>query len=379
MRKASGPDITGGQWGGLTALATYSLLASGESPQDPRIMKATDFLLHADIVGVYALGMRSQVWLNIPKNDLIRRAIRRDAQLLLNGCKTGGVNAGLYTYLCTDPPSNTVDHSVSQYGVLGLWACSDVLEDIHDGYWRFVDQAWRRDQGEDGSWAYNAKPGSPDPQNHQPVQGSASMTAAGIATLFITQDLLRRETGLDCEGNIADANIDAGVKWMADHFSTVYQGGMPFYALYGVERIGVASGHKYFGSVDWYAQAADWLIRQQRSDGSFPSNLWSDGLSTSLYNTCFSLLFFARGRAPVAMNKLQYSINGTDANWNERPRDVSNIARWVGKETEHDLNWQISDINAPEEDWHDSPILFISGNQTLKFTPQEKEQASSVR
>src|SRR5947209_9927596 len=30
-------DETAGQWGGLTAIATYSLLAVGDNPQDPRI------------------------------------------------------------------------------------------------------------------------------------------------------------------------------------------------------------------------------------------------------------------------------------------------------------------------------------------------------
>src|SRR5689334_12283395 len=34
----------GGQWGGLTGLTTYALLAAGEKPTDPRIKSAVDFL-----------------------------------------------------------------------------------------------------------------------------------------------------------------------------------------------------------------------------------------------------------------------------------------------------------------------------------------------
>jgi hypothetical protein len=372
--KASPPDTNGGQWGGLTALSTYALLAAGESTEDPRLAKAINFLLNADISGVYALGMRSQVWLNLHKTDQIRAAIQHDAGVLLRACKTSGPNAGLYTYLSSDQADGTIDHSVSQYGVLGLWACSDADDEIPQAYWEYVDRAWRRDQGDDGSWGYNFRPGTPDPKNNQPLQGSASMTAAGVATLFITQDLLRDDRAIECEGNRSDANIDAGLKWMADHFSTIYQGDWPFYSLYGVERIGVASGHKYFGSVNWFAQGVDWLIKAQNPDGSFPSRPWADGPSTSLENTCFALLFLSRGRAPVIMNKLQYSINGKEANWNERPRDIANLTRWVGKETEDDLNWQISNINAPVEDWHDSPILYMSGNQTLKFNTEEKNK-----
>src|SRR2546423_180353 len=57
-----GWELEGGQWGGQTAIATYALLASGESPQDARIKAAIDWLKKADIKGIYALGMRAQVW-----------------------------------------------------------------------------------------------------------------------------------------------------------------------------------------------------------------------------------------------------------------------------------------------------------------------------
>src|SRR5436309_1280103 len=54
------------QWGGLSALVTYSLLAAGDSPQDPKLAAAIDFLKNADINGTYALGVRLQVWNAMP-------------------------------------------------------------------------------------------------------------------------------------------------------------------------------------------------------------------------------------------------------------------------------------------------------------------------
>src|SRR5688572_20773469 len=36
--------MTGGQWGGQTAIATYALLAGGDSPQEPHIKKAVHWL-----------------------------------------------------------------------------------------------------------------------------------------------------------------------------------------------------------------------------------------------------------------------------------------------------------------------------------------------
>ena len=74
------------------------------------------------------------------------------------------------------------------------------------------------------------------------------------------------------------------------------------------------------------------------------------------------------------MNKLNYDLDGKPGNWDQRPRDLANIARWVGKETENDLNWQVTSLTAPVEDWHDSPILYLTGNQALTFTPEQKQK-----
>src|SRR4051812_15222959 len=59
-----GQDTESSQFTGRTALATYALLASGVPASDPHIKSAVEFLLKNDAKGVYALGMRCQVWLN---------------------------------------------------------------------------------------------------------------------------------------------------------------------------------------------------------------------------------------------------------------------------------------------------------------------------
>src|SRR4051794_14180052 len=59
-------SATGRHRGGLTALAAYALVAAGENPQDPRLAKAIAWLKTADIVSVYALGCRAQLWNLLP-------------------------------------------------------------------------------------------------------------------------------------------------------------------------------------------------------------------------------------------------------------------------------------------------------------------------
>ena len=224
-------DVSGGQWGGLTSIATYALLASGESPQDKRLRTAIDWLKKADIKGVYALGMRLQVWNYLSKTEA-RPFIEHDAKLLLLALKSKGNQVGFFDYLVT--PSGRYDHSVSQYGVLGLWAAAEAEQpfEVPEKFWHLVEDAWLRDQDKTGGWSYTNKPGKEEPEK-------ISMTAAGVATLFITQDYVHGMEGIKCAGNIHNAGIEAGIKWIGEHFAELENN---LYAWYGIERIGVARG-----------------------------------------------------------------------------------------------------------------------------------------
>ncbi len=353
--KGGDPDTKAGQWGGRTAIVVYSLLAAGESPQDPRIKKSIEFLKGADIKGVYALGMRAQVWNLIPMDDSVKTALTRDFNLIANATKTEGESRGFYDYL-NNGKGGRIDHSVSQYGVLGMWALAQTGVEIPITYWKAVDDAWKRDQGAEGGWKYDeGKPSAPD-------KATMSMTAAGVATLFISQDYLSVAEGAQTRGNITNASIEAGMKWIGERFKKP-DGGWWAYTLYGIERIGVASGYKYLGKNNWYEQGSQWFVEKQGGDGAW------DGDHGRVPNTAFGILFLTRGRAPVVMNKLQYDLKlGPDikeGNWNQRPRDVANITRWIGRQLERDLNWQIVNLNVSADDLHDSQILFISGDQDL--------------
>ena len=264
----------GDSFGGFTSLTTYALLAAGESPQDKRVANAVAFLKKADVIGIYSLGLRAQVWHLLAANSKdqaeLKEYVDRDADRIVSGVNTVGDNRGLWDYAGKGP---RIDHSVSQYGILGLWALQEAGANVDIRYWRTFDEVWRHDQFNDGAWEYDGTP------THKGKRGaSASMTAAGIATLFITQDKTYSDLG-EHRGNVFNANIENGLRWMAKHFSEV-EGN---YGWYGVERIGVASGTKYFGTTDWFAKGAERLITTQEKDGRWPNHT----TGTDLTETCF--------------------------------------------------------------------------------------------
>jgi hypothetical protein len=403
------------RWGGHTAIAVYALLAAGEKANSPKLQRAIEFLEKADeIDGTYALGLRAQVWWLLPSDKATAAAVRRDTELLLAGCYESGPNAGFYTYGLSpaeprfgsrprsDPdssqtlglrqdldsrpkpmqrvpmPRDTYDRSNSQYGVLGMWALSEAGGSVPASYWRTVAAAWKKAQDNDGGWDY--KTGR---------QSTASMTAAGIATLYITQDfLLASSSWNNCAPHPPDAHIAAGLAWMDRHIAMALSGNNT-YTMYGVERIGLSSGRKYFGSVPWFGAGAENLVADQRADGAWDAHF--AGMD-DLASTCCALLFLSRGRAPVIMNKLEYGASVDSASvagsattrpvrapsqlevWNERPRDLANLAKWVGRTSEGFYNWQTASLTGSAEDLHDAPILYIAGRDSLSFTDIERNK-----
>lgn len=365
-------SVKGGQWTGQTALAVYALLAAGEKPQNAKLAPAIDFLKKNPSAGVYALGLRMQVWLELPRTPDVMQAAKRDADMLLRSLKTEGSSLGMYDYVYQpNTKSKSYSHSRSQYGVLGVWAAEQIGVEIPSRYWEVVEKAWMGHQAPDGGWTY-MKTGETE---HATTPG---MTAVGVATLFITQDYTRAAEGLACKGNLTNPSIDRGIKWMAEHMDQVatdkrYSRDFPFITLYAVERIGVAAGLKYLGGVDWFQKGAGWLVKKQQKNGSFTGG---GGFgSGAIVDTSYAMLFLARGRAPIAFNKLDYAKSATGPQapaWNQRPRDIANISGWLGRSIEQNLNWQVVPASAPLDDLIDAPILYIAGSKAPELDAAEK-------
>jgi hypothetical protein len=335
------------------------LLVSGDSPQDPKLAPAVEFLLKEELVGTYAIVLRAQVMLLLPPTPRTKQVMRTDLRRLLTSIRTEGQARGFYDY---EARGKSFSHSRSQYGVLGVWAAAQSGEEVPSNYWREVERAWIEGQDPTGGWRYQ-----PAKVSHPVTSG---ITAAGIATLFIVQDQLYAARGIDCKNRSEIPAVEKAIDWMTKNFGMVaaedeYARDYPNPTLYAVERVGVAGGLKYFGKYDWYQTGADYLLKRQLKHGG-----WNTGSFGTHSDTAFGILFLRRGRAPVLFNKLDWVADDKSAAgaWNRRPRDVANVTRWIGRVSEREFNWQIMGLDTPIQDWHEAPVLYLSGSDPLKIS-----------
>ena len=345
---------------GWTSLAAYALLESGVSVQDPRIQAALRYLTKHDTDRVYSLGTRCNVWLAAERErpGEYSKYLRHDGAKLIRGLYRGG-----YDYVLGERYAH---NSTAQYGLLGVWAYRRAGGVVPPAFWRACTDYWVKGQQADGGWGYQVTWIRSQKEYNRPTT-HATMVPAGVASLFICYDSLAAQQSISRKSGEMPKPIQRGLDWFDKNFAQSLLGQIPVgwmdqyhYYLYGVERVALASGYKYFGNVDWYKEGTKFILARQASNGSFT------GGHSSLPSTAFALLFLIRGRHPVAFSKLKF-----DGDWNNRPRDLAFLTRWMGDSLKRDLSWQIVDFGMDLSDWLDAPILCISGEKKPTFSEQE--------
>ncbi len=221
------------------------------------------------------------------------------------------------------------DSSNSQYAILGLKAARRCGVDVPTVVWERAVRYWLEGQEADGpavprrgpsgvdeegyasgsfrtvgsdrarGWSYHAR-------SKEPCSGS--MTVAGISSLAICLDELRGTPrfGARLQELVTTALRDGGA-WMGLRFAVAgnpvarrssREGATPmptwhYYYLYGLERAGMLSGAAWFGEHDWYGEGAEFLVREQRADGTWRPESGMEVMAPAL-DTCFALLFLKR-------------------------------------------------------------------------------------
>ena len=384
--------------GGNEVCAMLSLAYAGVSMNEPKMQKGFDAMLDLPMLHTYTRSLRilaiAKVLPHLRREqaERARLVMKADAQFLVETQhENGGWGYPAYEgesqaikekkELPTNPMPKLVgakdtwwDFSNTQIAILGLSEASYAGIEIPEIVYKRTQDLYLSEQFEDGGWDYGHDLGANSSHRNNPY---GSMSAAAVASLFLTRDILYPGLGCPCKGGRSsgrvpkvDAAIEKGLGWLGKYFSAkehpaVEPGGAQklanwlLYWLYSCERAGLASGIKYFGTHPWYAEGAAQLVKRQKKDGSW----------VNYGDTAWAICFLAKGRAPILFNKLQF-----DGLWNNHPRDLANLLKHVSQIKEQALQWQIINFAAPVEDWHDAPILYISAESDLKLTEEDKKK-----
>ena len=366
--RKQGPN---GAWSGEmgeTALITLALLTAGESPRSEPMVRALTQLQGAlggrvpgmnrghEVYSIALIAMAFAAADPVKYRDQIASCAEYLAQAQLDN--------GAWTYNVGFGRSGGGDNSNTQYALLGLQAASEAGYAVDPKVWRLARDYWEKSQGRNGGWGYT--PNS---------TASGSMTCAGVSSLIITglkrvqgREYLRNGQIERCGEESTNQSLQGGIDWLASNFDVRQNPGSGqwhLYYLYGLERAGRLAGRRFFGNHDWYRDGASVLIqRQERLEG-----YW-DGQSGREVNTSFALLFLAKGRAPVLVNKLRH---GPGPDWNNDHDDIANLVGVVSRDWKHLLTWQVIEPGAATvEDMLQAPIAYFNGHEAPLFSNAAK-------
>ncbi len=340
---------------GPTSLAVLALLMADVPTTDPTLSLAIEAIATDDTqrMGTYVRSLRACVWgalldrpISKPHRVRYGKLLRDDVQWLTKAMK----EHGNWDYDSGRRGAGRSDNSNGQFAVMGLFAGSLANVEIPRTIWRAIERHWLDTQYPGGGWNYGVESLPP----------TSSMTVAGCNSLFILLDRLYsradqnyvifegarpQKAQRDAMEKVYKA-IESGDEYLKKDGPNIraHEG----YELFGLERLGLASGRARIGGVDWFREYAD--AAANREWGSSP------------IGDSFALIFLVHGRAPVLIQKLEY---GDAAQWNYYHRDLSALSRYWTRAFERLCRWQRIPLNADLIEMQDAPMLYIAGRDEL--------------
>ncbi len=323
-------------------LVAYALLSAGETVDDPIVKKLIEkvagkfdgskYIARHD--HIYEAGTDAMA-LAAADQEKYRQHIQAIADYIIKEQK----GHGSWDYPTGDFGGDT---SISQYGMLGLWAAARTGGNVPRLVWDKA-AAWHlKSQRPDGAFGYHPFGGDPAAKHSMTVAGIGSVSIAKLYLHGQTAAVDREPDAADVDDTskkakksnkvfgvlervtpteIADAPMDItpkpfddrnykpssgrkeldgtigrGISWLGKQYTIEKPTGWPLYYLYGLERAAALANTQKIGGHDWYQEGSEFLIRTQKSDGS-----WLDqGGATP--GTAFVVLFLSRATEKLVPN-----------------------------------------------------------------------------
>lgn len=311
-------------------LASYALYKNGEPLNSPLVQKSVERIVKQVRAGEYSSNNNPQhqvyeatislLLLEAAGPDLYPYEIDTITAYLLARQKSFG--AWYYP--------NQGDHgdtSITQYGLLGLWAATRMGREVPRDVWTRAGRWLLDNQTADGAFSYHP---------HEKMPPTFSMTAAGTGSLMLIRIMLygtskamddapsaapstpvisnRKRFGVlepvvrpeperpadapaptTVTASELDLAIRRGVAMLDRNFAAdrYMAGNWTCYSMYSIERIGALRSSPRLVEVNWYDRGSDVLMPLQQPTGSWTD---SNGPASS---TSFAILFLTKATESV--------------------------------------------------------------------------------
>lgn len=370
-------------------LVAYSFLSAKANADAPHVKAQLDSVLKK-FSGVYTPGKDHNyeagvdaMALAAADREKYKPQLEQIAEFLIRVQKSSGA----WDYPVGDFGGDT---SISQYGMLGLWAAARAGVTVPARVWDNAAQWHFRTQLNNGAFGYHPLGGDAAPKH--------SMTVAGVGSLAIAKLMLSKlpdaepiavadnepktkksdkafgvlervnpQETVDAPANnaaaaaaAADANykpksgrkqlddhINRGMAWLNSAYTIDRPQGWQMYYLYGLERAATLNNAEKIGTHDWYKEGCDFLLKKQNGDGSF-----SD-VGGAVSSTCFAILFMTRAteklvpNAPrVARVRAETFGGGLQEGGRGLPKNMDKVEKQGGQLTERKLDTPLDKVLA---------------------------------
>lgn len=375
-------------------LVAYACLSAGQSADSPVVAAMMSKVLAKFTADGYAPTLHHSYEAGVDAMALAaadKQKYRDKLELIANYLIKNQRTNGSWDYVGMDHGGDT---SITQYGMLGLWAAARAGVEIPS---RVLDQAanWHlRTQLRNGGFGYQPLGGDTDVKHSMTVAGIGSL---GIARLLLSRNPQAMETLVD-EPEVkpkkpektfgvlekvtpkdapdqpetpaapTDANFkpqvtqkgmdDAmrrGLGWIGSNYTVDKNAlGWHLYYLYGLERAASLSNVEKIGNHDWYVEGYRLLLKNQDANGG-----WTD-IGGGISSSCFAVLFLVRATEKLVPNapppkptpKAPTFGGGLLAGGRGLPTDLSNVDTKDGtitaKKTDTPLDKLLAELENPK-------------------------------
>ena len=212
---------------------------------------------------------------------------------------------------CPGPDPGTIstsrsspgDNSNTQYALLGLNAASEAGVSVKPEVWALSRAYFEAVPESRRRLGLHAQAQAIDRQHD--LRGDLQPDPHGLEAVSRVSNTSRARPSTIAAKAGFNASLARGIDWLANHFDVKQNFGngqqWKYYYLYALERAGRLAGVRFFGPERLVSPGR--RGDRQRSEQALRV-LARGGQENELVATSFALLFLAKGRAPVLINKL---------------------------------------------------------------------------